>query len=259
MPTLEERIADLQDQAGRLLDLPQQIADTAQARINQIGSYWDARVQEMYTTAYVHQQTGDDDADGTESAPLRSVEEALHRTPPGGVCEVRLMTNYHFAEIVPVSQTHLFLRSDSTLRHAVTLERKSHTLSNGDIVRISGGVRLRNRGSVFFNGLRLVVPPLDGAWGSYPLAEEYSGFAQTGNTSEAGRQLVKITYCDIEVPAEPFCAVVGNGSRYPLELFMSNCTATDQPLTGRLLSGASDTNGTDTTTLPWLLTNLTTV
>ena len=51
MPTLEERIADLQDQAGQLLDLPQQIADVAQARINQIGSYWDARVQQMHTVA----------------------------------------------------------------------------------------------------------------------------------------------------------------------------------------------------------------
>ena len=258
MTTLADRIADFEAQANQLLDLPQQIANTAQARINQIGNYWDARVQAAHTIAYMHQQIGDDDAAGTESAPLKSVEEALRRTPPGGVCEVRLLAGYHFADVVPVRQSYLVMKSASSIRHAVTLERKFYD-SAGTQMRITGGVRLLDRAAVRYTGVTLVEPPLDGSWGSYDPINGYSGFAQMGNSSTVGGQMVALTYCDIQVPSTPFSALVGNESSYPVELHVTACVATDQPLTGHLLSGATDTNGTAASSLPWLLTNLTTV
>lgn len=258
MTTLADRIADFETQANQLLDLPQQIADTAQARINQIGSYWEARVRQMHTVAYVHQQTGDDNADGTETAPLKSVDEALRRTPPGGVCEVRLLAGYHFADQVPLAQTYLVMTSANTVRHPVTLERKLYD-SAGVQRRITGGPRLKDRAAVRYTGLTLVVPPLDGSWGSYTPIEGYCGFAQLGNTAEVGGVLVSMTYCDIQIPSSPFCAVVGNELNYPLELYVAACVATDQPLTGRLLSAAANTSGTATAGLPWVQTNLTSV
>ena len=258
MTTLADRIADFEAQANRLLDLPQQIADTAQARINQIGSYWDARVRQMHTVAYVHQQAGDDNASGSESEPIRSVEEALRRTPPGGVCEVRLLAGYHFADVVTVSQTYLMMTSANTVRHPVTLERLFYDVA-GTQMRITGGVRLSDRAAVRHTGLTLVVPPLDGTWGSYTPIEGYCGHAQLGNSATVGGALVSMTYCDVQIPSAAFCSVIGNESDYPLELFVAVCIATDQPLTGRLLSGATDTNGTAAASLPWLTTNLTTV
>ena len=258
MTTLEDRIADLQNQAGLLLDLPQQIADTAQARINQIGSYWDARINQMHTVAYVHQQTGDDDASGAEDAPLRSVGEALRRTPPGGMCEVRLLADYHFADVERVRQTYLVMTSSSSIRHAVTLERMTYDVA-GTPKRITGGPLLSDRAAIRYTGVTLVVPPLDGTWGSYDPIEGYCGFAQLGNSATVGGALVKLTYCDVQIPSAPFCAVVGNEIGYTLEMNVMACVATDQPLTGRLLSAATDTAGTSTSGLPWLLTNLTTV
>jgi len=258
MPTLEERIADLQDQAGQLLDLPQQIADTAQARINQIGTYWATRVQQMRTVTYVHQQSGDDDADGTESAPIRSVEEALRRTPPGGVCEVRLLGGYHFAGVVTVSQTYLVMTSASSVRHAITLERLTYQ-AFGTTKRKTGGPLLTRRAAVRYTGVTLIVPVLDGTWGSYEIRHSHSGFAQLGDSVDAGGALVSITECDIRIPQTPYCAVVGNDYRMPVELYVTGCVATDQPLTGRLLSGATDPSGTAAASLPWLVTNLTTV
>ena len=259
MTTLADRIADFETQANQLLDLPQQIADTARARINQIGNYWDQRVRRMMTVAYVHQQSGDDGAEGTEAAPLRSVEEALRRTPPGGVCVVKMMADYHFADVVPVEQTFLQLISDSSVRHAITLERKTIQW-NGVPHRITAGCRLKFRGGLHVSGLNVVMPVLDGNWGTFDPVPFFCGVAQIGMSIHAGGQTVMFTYCDITIPTSLFCPVIGNGTdNRPLELYVQSCVATDQPLEGHLLSSATDPAGTATSSLPWLLTNLTNV
>jgi hypothetical protein len=207
----------------------------------------------------VHQQTGDDSADGTETAPLRSVEEALRRTPPGGVCVVKMMADYHFADIVNVAQTFLVLNSGSSVRHTITLERKTAQWSEGP-VRFTAGCRLKYRGGLHVSGLRVVMPVLDGYWGTIDPVPFFCGIAQTGMSIYAGGQTVMITYSDIAIPASPFCPVIGNGANgRPLELYVQSCVATDQPLTGWLLSSTTDTNGTATSGLPWLLTNVATV
>ena len=258
MTTLADRIADFETQANQLLDLPQQIADTAAERIDEIGDYWDARVAGMFTRVWVDQGSGDDAAAGTADAPLKSLGEALRRTPPGGVCEVRLAADYHIAQDETVRQTYLRLTSDGSVRHTVTVERTTATIAN-TAYRRTTGLWLRERAAVEFSGLTLVVPPLDGNWDNYTPRDVWSGLVFMRDTSSSGNALVKLRNCDVSVPSSPFCAVIGHGADYPLELHAYSLVATDQPLTGHLLSGATDTNGTDTATLPWLLTNLTTV
>ncbi len=259
MTTLADRIADFETQANQLLDLPQQIADTAQARINQLGSYWDQHVNNMHTYMHVHQQNGDDAAAGTAQAPLKSIDEALRRTPPGGVCDCILHSGYHFSEPLPVSQTFLAMSSAGTIRYPVTVERLTREWE-GVQKRYSAGIELRYRGAVMMMGLTVTVPPLDGNWGTLDPIPYLQGFIQTGQANRLGGQLASLVYCDIAIPAAPFCAVVGNDvTRRPIELYVQSCVATDQPLEGNLLSSATDTNGTATSGLPWLQTNLVTV
>ncbi len=257
MTTLADRIADFETQANQLLDLPQQIANTAQSRINQIGNYWDQRVQSMRLTAHVHQLAGDDNAAGTEAEPLKSVDEALRRTPPGGVCEVRLHADYHFSDVLPVDETELVLTSATSVRWALTFERLQLTWS-GVTYRTLAGVRLRRRAAVRAHRLTIQIPALDASWAGMAEKSIFCGFAQLGTAELLGGSLVGITYCDINIPADPFCALIGNGTDgRPLELYLQSCVAVDQPLEGRLLSSATDTNGTATSGLPWLQTNLT--
>ena len=256
MTTLEDRIADLQQQAGLLLDLPQQIADTATQRINALGDYWQQRQAQMYTRCYVHQTVGDDAAGGTEDAPLKNIEEALQRTPAGGVCEVRLMGDYHFAAPVPVEQRYLRITSADTVRHAVTLERLSSG-SATDPTRYTGGVRLEQNAACEYRGLTLVVPPLDGTWGSRAPIESYCGHVQLGHSGDALAGRVRVAYCDIDIPTNPFCALVGAAGH--LLLLETYNLVVSGNLLGVLVPDATDPAGTPVTSLPWLVSNLSTV
>jgi len=258
MTTLEDRIADLQHQAGLLLDLPQQIADTATARINALGDYWQQRQSSMRSVSYVHQTIGDDAGGGTEDEPIKSIEEALRRTPVGGVCEVRLMSAYHFVDVTEIGERELIIKSSSTIRHAITLERLrgAYTDPNG---RRTGGPRLGFDSSVTYMGVTLVVPPLDGGWGDYQLYPQYSGFAQPGWSAQALLGRVRITLCDLSIPTNPYCPIVGFEGWRILALQCNSLVLTDQPYVGNLVAGATDPAGTATASLPWLLTNLTTV
>ncbi len=257
MTTLEDRIADLQQQAGLLLDLPQQIADTAQQRINALGAAWEQRQAAMYARHYVHQQVGDDSADGTDDAPLRSIDEAIRRTPEGGICDVRLLADYHFAAPTPTGQRYVLVQSADTVRHQVTLERISEQLS-AYAARYTGGLRMSRCGSVEYRGLTLVVPALDGTWPNYTLVNSYAGHAQCGHSGESMLAMVRLAYCDVVIPSAAFCPLIGRGG-HAVALEAASLVATDQPLIGNLVGGAADPVGTDPTTLPWLITNLTQV
>ena len=252
MTTFADRIADFEAQANQLLDLPQQIADTAQARINDIGAYYQQRLQMMEVTAYVHQLVGDDTADGSENAPLKSIEEALRRTPPGGICICKLQGDYHFATSLFVENKYLIIRSDSTLRHALTFERSTRVYNNNTHRRMNGIVLGVLGGAELF-GLQLVMPPLDGTWGNHELDCCLHGFIQIPFSNYVARNVVKFYYCDVIIPASPYGPIVGGGGS-PHQLFAYALTAPDQPLNGHWYADVAA--GTDTTTLPWLTTNL---
>jgi len=255
MPTLEERIADLQDQAGQLLDLPQQIADTAQQRINQIGSYWDARVQQMRTVAYVDTQAGDDSADGSVGHPLRSIDELLRRTPPGGVATAYLTSGLHIpAGGIDVDNRYLVVRSAGSVRQSISLER--HTFEQANTTyRATGGFRLGARGRVAVIGCALQLPDLTGGWDAWPVHVAHAGLVQPSSSYAASGQSVHISYCDLVVPDAPYCALIGMFNA-PIELYAAGLTITGT-LEGNMFSQVSQP--TATSGLSWLVTNLTTV
>ncbi len=211
----------------------------------------------MYARHYVHQQAGDDSADGTEAAPLRSIDEAIRRAPQGGICDVRLLADYHFTQPVPTGQRHVLVQSSSTVRHQITLERISEAFPSYT-GRYTGGLRMSRGGSVEYRGLTLVVPALDGTWPSYTLVDSYAGHAQCGHSGESVLAMVRLAYCDVVIPSAAFCPLIGRGV-HAVALEAASLVATDQPLNGNLVEGITDPAGTDPATLPWLVTNLTQV
>ena len=255
MTTLADHIAELQTQANKLLDLPQQIADAAQARVEYIGNYYANLTSKTFVAAYVDQANGADDAEGTEAAPLQSISAVLERTPPGACAEVRLMGPYRFSQIEYVQHRYLRLRSASSVRHALTLER----VLDADDKRVTGGIGLV-QGGVDIQGLSFAAPLLDGFWPNYAAKAARCGLVQVPNTTSVGRLHVSLRYMDITTSTSDFCPLIGlPGGGAPLALYVYSVTAAGAGLTGHLLSEAADPAGTTTTTLPWLVSNLTTV
>ena len=255
MTTLADRIAAFETQANQLLDLPQQIADTAQARINQIGAYWDVRVQQMRTVAHVDPGTGDDANDGSVGSPLRTVEEALRRTPPGGVCTVFLLGNLHIPqEGIEVDNRWLHIVGSQPVGNPViSLEQYQFDLG-GTTWRGSGGFVLREMGHLNIVGCSVQIPDGSGAWSGYPLNQTMGGLVQVRGTESAGHVIV-LRYCEVTIPATPHCPLVGSYD-VPLQFYATSLTVSGT-LEGNVFSQV--TSPTSTANLPWLVTNLTTV
>ena len=257
MTTLADRIADFETQANQLLDLPQQIADTAQARIDQIGTYYQQRLQTMKVTAYVHQQIGDDTTDGSENAPLKSIDEALRRTPPGGLCEIRLAANYHIDTIIDVERRNVLLDAATGANPEITLSGRSQVINNTEY-RGSHGFNLLYSAGIVFSNLTVSIPPLAAPYDALPLHDQLGGIVQTTYSKYFWAQYVQFRYCTINLPASPLVPLLSNW-KGTMQLAMHGIILPDSPLQGRLFAGVTDSNGTDPNTIPWLTTNLTSV
>jgi len=253
--SLEQSIADLQTQAGLLLDLPQEIADQAQSRITQIGNFFDARVNTLMYTAYIDQVSGSDANDGNPDTPLKTIGEALSRTPLGGMCIARLKGDYHVDETLTVEQRYLRIWSDGSVRHKVTFERKSQLIVN-TTYRILENFALINA-QIEFVTLTLEMPAADGTWGNLPEYVAYNGFASIRSSAAWGANVINISYCDIDIPANKFTSLIGGGNC--LMLNVAAVTMLDQALNGNLFYNLTSGSGTDSNTVPWLNTNLTTI
>ena len=249
--SLETSIATLVAQAGALLDLPQQMANAATARLGVHQAAWDARLASLEAIYHVHQTAGSDVNQGLAASPLQSVQQAIDRTPRGGAVTVYFQSAYNFSAIVDLKGRHVRLMSDGTERRALTFDR-SYALDTSQ-QRILQSFRSPSGSSLAIGTLRVVMP--DGA--------PYAANPDWGNAA-----LVKAPYpncivnlslinSDIDLPATPFGPLVNPGAANILAVV--NCTAVGQPLNGRVIGGQTAGAGVAASSMPNLLTNLATV
>lgn len=254
MTTTEQQIAAFTQQAGLLLDLPQQIANTATAQINAVGNAYQTRLNTSVGTFWIDQVNGLDTNPGTQASPLKTITKALTLVPMGGRCECRLLTGYTIDTTIVVDNRQLILTSFNTVRHPIQFTRKL----NQNVVpnqRDIAGIRLIGQASLAIHLLGIVIPPLDGQWGTYNSGS--SELFGSYGSNMTGAQSVAITSCDITIPETPYSAFVS--PFYPITLLVSGVTLLDQPLNGKVVRSITATAGTATSTLPYLNTNLLTV
>lgn len=253
--SLEQSIADLQTQAGLLLDLPQTIANTAQNQITAVGGAYQNHIDTLSTTFFVDADTGDDNGAGTDASPFKTLQRAIDLTPAGGSCVIWLKSDYYVDEVVRIINRFVAIKGifeASTDYPKLTFERFSHDFG-ATTHRAIKNFRMGRGGSLVLFRLEIVIPPLEDPWVSFPS----SGFNQvvmSTNGDDVVHVQTTLFLCKVNRPASPFCAFF-----YGPELnsfYIIAVTENDQPMLGHWLSTVTSPAGTDPGTLPGAHTNL---
>lgn len=255
--SLESSIAALTQQAGLLMDLPAQVNTAAQVQIAAMGAAYQGRLANLAVAFYVNQASGLDTNPGTLVAPFKSVEKALELTPRGGICTVYLTGPYLMDRTIVVDGRHLELQSASSIKHALSFERYVEAFGGATLYRGMRNFFIQRLGSIAIRDLTIVVPQIDGNWGSYPLHGLISGIVGVSGSGAMPIGQVVLGYVDITIGAAPFSHLIGSvGNPIMVNAF---AVVSGASLNGRWFEGITAPGGTASTTLPWLVTNLATV
>lgn len=250
--SLESSVGALLASTSQLLAWGQQLGALTAAKVTEIGDAYVARVATYTTSRFVDPVNGSDANSGlTAASPLRSVQVAINAAPIGGIANVVLTAPLAIAGAsISILQRQVRLSSSSGIKHAITFERVSDGTN-----RSLRGFRLAGQAGLIIDGLRLVVPMLDGT---------FTGLAAGGNEVLVGDggpdgQMLNfgLVNSEIDIPAAPFGAVLVNG--VPWRVYIRGLTATGLAINGRFHRGYTNTAGTPTTATPDILTNLSSV
>lgn len=251
MTTLEQRITNFEEQAQQLLDLPQAIADEGIDQIGRVGNSYQSHLNSLSVTRRVNQLTGSDDAQGIEGDPYKTIERALEDTPRGGICFCSVEGDYHMSKRLEIDGFRLVLSQVDSERRNLTFDRDQ--LGTNTVYRRLTSFNLNNGGFIHISGWTIVMPPLDGNWSAYPEFTQSCIFFTSASLA-SGLVGIAISFCDLEFPANPFGALMNNAT--PMAVYFVSVTASDQPINGKLIRNITDNAGTDTNTIPFLVTNL---
>lgn len=251
--SLEDRIADLQQQAGLLLDLPQSIANTATQQIDRVGNAYVEHISKLVETFYVS-NTGDDTQSGlTRDAPLATIKKAIDLTPVGGVSHIRIMSDVHMDVDAIVRAKTINVISDSSERHTITFEHFTVPSNNITFSRLAS-FELMDGGGISFRTLTLALPHSDGTFANN-IYDNGSAIVKASPSNVALGALTRLAIIDCNIERPPNSkTLVASASQGALILATRSIVEIDQPIAGFWVLGVAA--GTDPTTLPNILTNL---
>lgn len=251
--SLEASIAALTAQAGLLMDLPAQIAAAANGKLSELAQQFQARQASMYVIYYVDQGTGADTAAGTQSAPIRSIDEALRRTPAGGACVVRLLSDYVVSSDITIYNRFVRIEGDASSRKNIVfsrLLRDEQSVQKRSCVNI----RLAHRAQICVLYVNLKLPSI-GDWGGYANSAWNGVFCCW--QPDAPLLAVSLYACGLNRPADCMSPMFVAGS--PIALTVSACTETAEPMNGWWLSSYTNAAGTSVVNVSNVVTNLATI
>ena len=256
--SLEDQIAELQTQAGLLLDLPQQMQTAALEHIDDIAESYQDHIDRLRITFYVS-ENGDDSASGLDaSSPLQTVQRAANLTPVGGIADIRIMSDLFFTADVDANGKVLNLISNDSTKYELSFEHYTVISNNTDFSRIRS-FGIRNLGAVSLRDLTIVLPDSDNNLANNTYGSNSSIFKlSTVNVAEGGICPISIIDCNINRPLNSQVTVIGlptvSGC---MALSVRSIVETGEPLAGFWIN--SFAAGTDTSTINRVLTNLATL
>ncbi|HRD79046.1 MAG TPA: hypothetical protein PK264_24460 [Hyphomicrobiaceae bacterium] len=259
--SLETQIAALTQQAGLLLDLPQQIATTATAKIAEVTAAYNQRMATFTVTVTVDEVTGLDTQPGTDALPVRTMAKALSMVPVGGVGTIRLASDVTLTATIRIANKRVVIVSNSAVRRKLSFA-KLPWIAGASTYRGVAAFGLADGASLHFNFVELMIP--DGA-GDAHIPHWFASPIGVSVTPGAGAPDVGFYDVAINLPATPYAAVIGVGFgstlHRPTSLWVYAMTLPGAitSINGRLFHDITATAGTAAASLNWLTTNLTTV
>lgn len=243
--TLETEVSELTTTVQSLVDIYQEKAEDIDQSVQ--GAL--AAVPENKKTFYVDQANGSDTANGNTDNPLKSIGEAIERTPVGGLCVVNLLGNYHTDKVLYVT-CNLFVLGPSV--------DEKPTISFGTY---EGDVYIRAYGFIpmgpYAIAFRCVhIELLDASVNVNGRTEPESTLAVVRHYSEHLHPFVNVhlSYSTIYRPAN--CIQKFFGPNEAVVLTTSMIEETGEPMLGHWIRDVNDEAGTDPVTLIKVLTDM---
>lgn len=208
--------------------------------------------------AVVDQAGGNDAAgDGSAAAPYKTLQKALDITPRGGVCQVALRNDYSHVTGDTVIDGRRFILTNEGVAKKNLYFAKTGVPSGGNMLRKLYGFKFLNKGSFVGYSLVFNVPAAAGAEPNWLVHDNASVFKSDDSQGDGGFSIMLLG-CNVDIPNANFGALVGSITPVPVQVNWQNNAMIGEATTflGRLLSGQTNTAGTASTALPWLVTNL---
>ncbi|MFK3817018.1 hypothetical protein ACI2KG_10445 [Pseudomonas sp. NPDC089407] len=208
-----------------------------------------AAIPEGRKIFYVNQLTGDDTADGQAARPLKTIDKAIANTPFGGLCIVRLQTDYRMTLNISVDNRVLSIFSDTTgVKRKLT---PVYYVSSDGVSNYLSGIVQSNGAQVLLSDVTVDLPSPAG------LVPAPSGFVNAffKSTSNGGAVIlaVKVSACEFTSAADSTAFIVGApNSAVVLEVLGTSFPAS---FGGRYISGIAA--GTSPKDISNIMTNLT--
>ena len=217
--SLDSEIAQLTGSANTLIDTFQQKEDAIGQAVNAAL----AAIPEGYKVYFVDQQFGSDDNDGISAeTALKSVEEAIDRTPVGGVLYLQLCSDYTMEKEVVVNNKTLRITAlNGGPENKINLS--FGVKESGGEIKTNGFVSLYN-GGIHLEFIRINMPDTTGLTGTEGLSSSCFGPRASGHAVQYN---FKLTYSEIIVPnntvsllnsASSMIFVVLLAASYPAEM-----------------------------------------
>ena len=257
---LEDSITELTAEAGKLLDLPQQIADTTADKITALNNAYVNVISKGLSVAYVNGNSGSDDNEGSQASPFRTIAHAVNQCPRGGRVIVYLMSSILLDEDVDCLQREVYIWSADGARHAISFKTGSYVVGNETRRRLDAAFNVIS-GGLSIKGIDLALPTGTGnPHLPNPLASPINCGPPGSRPSLMPR--INLQGVDINVAGTPFGPLIATGSfvqAIALDATLVSWSGDRTDGNGITIYGVNDAAGTDTATLPWLVTNLNTI
>ncbi|WP_125782834.1 hypothetical protein [Pseudoalteromonas rubra] len=212
------------------------------------------------TTLFVDQQSPDssDDNLGTSGSPLKSIREAVARTPAGGHVFVNLLSDYEYSEQFEKNEifqnVYIYIRTMTGHATAKKLIFKPYVSNiNGVNYASCGGIEVRGNCAINTYGIEIVLPDFSGGVFSGLPDSSANPIRVTGSTY-ATSLTFKHSYCTFTRPSVSRALIK---HRYCfLDLIALASIESEQLMTGYWVSGyeAGSPPGNEVRVIPSNLT-----
>lgn len=212
-----------------------------------------ASIPETLKVYYVHQGSGADNAIGTQAAPLRSIKEAIRRTPAAGTAIVYLLSDYRFTESTPTNGVVVDIRGDrAAVQPKLTFAWVPSTIEPGKIRGMSGLDPLYDgRFRLTQCTIELPADPVE----AFEVMH-LRGFL-TGSQAETPAFVsAKFTRCTFQLEANSTLATIFGDSTSLISVRFVSCTL-PTAMKGRVQSGVGGEGVNPDTVIRKIITNLT--
>ncbi|MCO7538339.1 DUF1565 domain-containing protein, partial [Pseudomonas asiatica] len=173
--SLETAVADLTATGKALIDT----FNGKAAGINAALAAAVAAAPAISRTFYIDQVAGDDTAAGTQTAPLKTLAQAIANTPSGGTLDAVLLSDYTHETTSAIANRRVMIRGETNGSTVRKLILKDFAVAGAGTKRM-GSFQITRSASLDFADMTLVLP--DNAGLNLPLDGYYAMMYSGGNT-----------------------------------------------------------------------------